>query len=328
MNEIKTTDQKFLNIETKMGIFISLAILGFIAIWFFIGKQKDMFSQKSNIYFITESAKNINQGANVTFSGFKIGKVSSVDLNNDDKVLVKLSINTSYINRLKKDSQAILTKELPIGQSVIEIMPGSKDSKQIGGNGFITFVKKPWFPAMSDEINTIPISFSKNPEMQALIKTLKNAFDNDFRPMMEDLKVTLKNFRKVSEDAQVTRQYLDNMYRNADNNLNALDLLIENLNDEIPLMIDKAHESLDSIKFMADDIRSVTIDAFDQITQVINQGSKLTNEAEIITEAVKQVWPISSKIKKMEKQKAKEAQKKIKEQELKEEDVIKTGPNN
>lgn len=306
MENRQSIDHKFLNIESRVAVFIFFAVVGTVAVWLLIAKQQHMFSAKKSVYFITESGKNLQQGVRVTFSGFRIGKINSVSLNDDDKVLVELSINSDYIKRIKKDSTATMTKELPIGESVIEIMPGSKESESIKENEYITFIKARWFPAGKDEINTIPISFANSPEMLDIIAKVKHGFKNDIEPIINDFKFTLQNFRTVSEDALVTRKYLDTMYLNADKNLNALDTLMTKLNKEIPEIIIKANDSLDSLKIMAEDIRDVTIKAFADITRVIDQGSKLTDDAMEITDAVKTVWPISSKIKKNAKLKAKE----------------------
>lgn len=319
MGERKTTDQKFLHIESRIAIFIFVAVAGMIAVWFFIGKQQHLFSPKKNVFFVTENGKNMQQGVSVTFSGFKIGKVSSVTLTDDNKVLVKMSIISDYIKRIKKDSEAMLTKELPMGESFIEIKPGSKDSAAIKDNEYITFVKARWFPAREDEISTIPISLANSPQVLDLIAEVKRSFNNDLGPIINDLKFTLKNFRSVSEDALVTRQYLDTMYLNANNNLNALDTLMTRLNKDIPEIVDKAHESFDSIKIMAEDIREVTINAFAELTHVIGKGSELAGDVKEITSAVKMVWPISSKIKKNAKRIAKEG---VKEEKAEKEETV------
>ncbi len=304
MTEIETTDQKFLHIESKVAVYLSVAFLGMIVVWFLISKQHHIFSSKKSIYFITESGKNLQSGVNVTFSGFKIGGVKRVTLTDDSKVLVELAINSNYIKRIKKDSKAILSKELPIAESFIEIIAGSKEAAEIEENDFITYVKARWFPVRSDEINSIPITMSLGPEMLEILTNVKYRFKNDIEPMIDNMKFTMENFRNVSKDALVTRQYLDDMYINTNKNLNSLEELMTELNTDIPLLIEAANESVNSIKIMAEDIREVSINAFDELTQMIQEGITITNDAKDISDAVKQVWPISSKIKKKEKDSA------------------------
>ncbi len=294
----KTIDNKFLSIEKRGGIFVIFAIIGIVAVAFFIGLQQNMFTPKVNIYFVSNSGKNIKTGAKVVFNGFKIGKISSVNLEEAGNVKAELSINRDYIKWIKKDSVARLMKELAIGDSIIDITKGSENTKIIAENDFIAFERARWFPAMEDEINTIPITLTNSPFITDIITELKTELQGEINPVLENVKLALKNFRTLSEDALITRQYLDSMYQNADSNLNELNTLVTQLNVDIPNIIKSVNKSLDSINLMATDFRKVTINAFAEIIEVINDGATILGETEDVVDAVKQIWPISSKIRK------------------------------
>ena len=328
MTPPKTIGHKFLNIEDRGGIFVILAVIGIITVAFFIGIQQSIFTPKVNIYFIANSGNGIKTGAKVVFNGFKIGKINNVNLEETGEVKAELTITSDYIEWIKKDSIARLTKGFAISDSIIEITPGSESAEKIEAAGLIRFERAKWFPATEDEINTIPISISNSPFIADMITALKNDLQSDTNPLLEDLKVTLKNFRTLSEyalktdfqsdikpalenvkvtlknfrtlseDALITRQYLDSMYKNADSNLNELNALVARLNIDIPEIIKGVNESLDNINLMATDFRKISIKAFSDIIAVIQEGAAMLDETEEIVDAVKQTWPISSKIKK------------------------------
>ncbi|MGR3177302.1 MAG: MlaD family protein [Candidatus Anammoxibacter sp.] len=184
---METTDQRFISVERKVGIFIWIAITGIIALVAFIGIKQGIFTAKQTLYFFSDSGKDIKSGQTITLSGFKIGKVKNVLLEDITKVKVELSIYSSYMKWIKADAKAVLTKELPIGEGIIEIIPGSKDREEIGENGIIAFEKVPWFAAMTSNLDPIPITVVDSPQMAALISSLKENLKIEMAPYWKTL---------------------------------------------------------------------------------------------------------------------------------------------
>lgn len=283
MKDKLTTDQRFLNIEKKIGIFIIIGTIGIIATIVFVGVQQDVFTTKNKLYFITDSGKNIKEGQTITLSGFKIGSVNKVLLEDIAKVNVELSINSEYMKWIKADAKAKLTKDLPIGESIIEIIPGSKNRGKVREGGVIGFEKVEWFAGMTKNLNPIPITVAKSLYMEKLFTDLKKDFQLEIDPLLTDIKYALKNLKIFSDESLETKDHINSMLKNVDNSLVSLNNLLGNLSSDIPVILNKLDESL-------------------EITQkLINEGLGVASDAKEITEALKQTWPISSHIKKKEK---------------------------
>lgn len=287
---METTDHRFKSVERKVGIFIWVAIIGMVALIAFIGIKQGIFTAKQTLYFFSDSGKDIKSGQTITLSGFKIGKVKNVLLEDITKVKVELSIYSNYMKWIKADAKAVLTKELPIGEGIIEIIPGSKGREEIGENGIIAFEKVPWFAAMTSNLDPIPITVVDSPQMAALISNLKENLKIEMAPVLEDFKHALKNLRKLSDESLETKDNVNSMLKNTDNALKNLEVLLAEFARELPIILKKTNIT------------------FDRTGEMIDEGIILLKGVKEVVDALKQTWPISSHIKKNAKKNAKKSE--------------------
>src|SRR5208283_2460249 len=107
---------------------------------------------KTSIYFIADSGYDINEGQAVKLSGFKIGKVRNITLEENAKVKVELSINRRYMKWVKIDSSAKLYREGVIGDSIIVIKAGSENSKEAVGSVMLPFTREKGIGEIAGEL--------------------------------------------------------------------------------------------------------------------------------------------------------------------------------
>lgn len=304
MKIMKETDQRFVNIEKKIGLFVLIAIIGMAAGIAFIGIQQDVFTPKTKIFFIADSGRDINEGQAVKLSGFKIGKVRRLSLDDIARVKVELSINKKYMKWIKTDTKARLTKEGLIGESIIEITPGSINAMRVEENGIIAFEREKGLTEMAEEL--------KN-EIKPALTDIKQIvrYVND---PQSDFKQTLKNLEKVTGDLSTTRQYLDFLFQNTDINLTAAikkidslldstkqtiadtDNVIKRFDKDVPNILDKVNKSMENVQKATEDIKKATERASPQIPSLLEKGNDLADGAKEVVGSVKQIWPISSYI--------------------------------
>ncbi len=292
MSKIKTTDQRFVNIEKKIGLFVLIVGIGIVAAIVFIGVQQDVFSSKKSVYFVADSGKDLKDGLFVTLSGFKIGKVKRVFLDDISKVKVELSINSDYMKWIKTDSKAKLTKELPIGEGIIEILPGSPDSGAIAENGVIEFAKEQWFSAMTKDIEPFPISIKDIPAMTKLFQEIKDEID----PMLPDLKLTLANLSKLTNSTVLLEG--EGVLKNANKSFNDVVSITSQLADKMPAIIDKLDSSLAGTDKLMESFEIVSSNILPQLSVLLDKGLEMTEDGEELVNALKKTWPISKQFKK------------------------------
>lgn len=262
MKIAKETDLRFANIEKKVGIFILVACFGIIAVFVFMGIQKDFFSYKKRIYFATDSGKDINAGQTVTLCGFKIGKVKRLLLDEFARVKVELSVNSKYMQWIKTDSKALLVKEFPMGTSVIEITPGSAGAGQVKENSILVFEREKWLTDIATTIKKIDTLVDSLSQTVAISNIMLGRLNKDIPHILQETKTSTRSIRR-----------------------------------NMPHIFYQTNKGLKEMQNIAKDMKEITQKMTPQIQAIIGKGETVTNDAKEIADAVKKIWPIRSHIK-------------------------------
>ncbi|MDI6727878.1 MAG: MlaD family protein [Thermodesulfovibrionales bacterium] len=308
MELMKETDERFIGIEKKIGLFVFIAIAGIVTAMAIIGIQHGVFTPRTKIYFIADSGQGINEGTAVKLSGFKIGKVARLSLDDVARVKVELSINTKYMKWIRTDSKARLFKEGFIGDSVIEITPGSEKAKQVTENGIIEFERAKGLGEIAEELKE---------EIKPVLSDVKEIIHYINNPQ-GDIKQTLKNLRKISEDLPETQQNLNALLKDANKGVNAttkkidsvldstkqtmitVDDLIKKVDKDIPNILEKTNKSLENIQKTTEEIKKATEQTAPKIPSMLKKGEDAAEGAKEITDSAKKIWPIRLFIKEPE----------------------------
>jgi len=305
MRLMRETDERFVNIEKKTGLFVLLAIAGLVFVFVFIGLGRDAFTRKASVFFVADSGKDMAEGMPVKLSGFRIGKLKRLSLDDIAKVSVELSINNKHMKWLRADSKARLIKEGLIGESVIEITAGSPSASGIGEGGTIAFERE-------KDIN----------EMVGELKTGVDSALTDIRRITGyiadpegDIRKTFGNLDRLSDEFLRTRKHLDALLLDTDRDIsttlgkvnafvNSADRTVADahsavgkLDRELPALLEKADKSLQNIQSASGDLKKLTSEAGPEISSLLDSGGELAEGAKEVIDSAKQVWPIRSHIK-------------------------------
>jgi phospholipid/cholesterol/gamma-HCH transport system substrate-binding protein len=169
---MQESDPRFANLERKVGAFLVASLLVIAGVVGYTGVRQGLFTPKARLSFTDQSGRDLAPGMEVVTRGFRIGKVSRVELTDAGVVAVTLSIDRHHLKRIRRDSTARLLAKVVVGSGKIEISPGS-----------------PGAPPMA-EGSVIP--FERDPDLQDIAKRV-----------MEDVKPVLHSVRSLIE-------YLDN----------------------------------------------------------------------------------------------------------------------
>ena len=139
---LQDDDVRFKGIEKKIGLFAIVAVFGILLTVAAIGIRQDLFSPKTRLFFVTDSAQGIESGMAVKLSGFKIGQVEKLELTDKARVKVTLSIIDRYMPMVRADSRARQVSEGVIGSNIIEIAPGTETAAVLTDNSQIEFARE------------------------------------------------------------------------------------------------------------------------------------------------------------------------------------------
>jgi len=181
---IREEDPRFRNLERKIGIFMATALAGVVIAGLLFGLQKDFFTKKYSLRFTADRGTGFAKGMSVKLSGFRIGRVTAISLNEQAMVDIIIEIDSDYRTWIRSDSTVKLVKEGLVGDSIIDISVGSADKPQLKDKESITYIKTKSLDEVAEEIaeKVKPvllevsdiISYINNPDGD-LKKTIRNA---------------------------------------------------------------------------------------------------------------------------------------------------------
>jgi len=100
------------NIERKVGLFILITTALIVASVVYIAYKKDVFTPTHTYTLSSKSGDNLTEGMPVVFSGFKIGKVEKLELNDNGLVMIRISVPRRHVKWLRTDTRFVLEKPI------------------------------------------------------------------------------------------------------------------------------------------------------------------------------------------------------------------------
>ena len=199
------------NIQFKVGLFIiitSVMILSFVG---YVAYKKGFFAKQHTYTLSSKSGENLTEGMPVVFSGFKIGRVDSLELNSDGLVMIKIKVTDQHIKWIRADSIFILEKPL-IGSARIYIATANLNSPPLPETVIPQIVE---VNDINDAIKNIKPILEKIGSIADNIETLiSNLADPD-----GDLSKILSNTRNVTLQADGILKKVDAMAEKTDEQL-------------------------------------------------------------------------------------------------------------
>jgi phospholipid/cholesterol/gamma-HCH transport system substrate-binding protein len=99
-------------IEFKVGLFITITTLLIVASIGYVAYKKGAFSQVYTYTLSSKTGDNLTEGMPVVYWGFNIGRVSSLELDEQGSVLIQLKIPERHNRVIRADSKFVLDKPL------------------------------------------------------------------------------------------------------------------------------------------------------------------------------------------------------------------------
>ena len=296
MTLLDDKDERFKNLFGKAAVFILLAALGMGLAFVWTGVKKGEFSAKSPIYFVADSGQDLSVGMPVKFSGFKIGKLDTLALDEQGRVQVKVDIESKYLGLIRQDAVMSLKKEGVIGDGVLEISRGAEDKPALAPGGKVRFER-----ASGLEQAVIDVKNRIMPILDDLHHTLHDP-DGDVRQI-------LKNLREFSAEMRGTRERLDRVLGRVDTDLNhEVEPLLQSLRKsaanaetlsgkldyDLPVMLKKADATMESLRQAGETINAAVQRAAPQLPVVMGKTRKLIGDTQEAVDSLSTHWPLKS----------------------------------
>jgi len=101
-----------LKTEWKVGFFIILTVLLILAGLGYMAYKKGIFQPENTYTLSSRTGDGLSVGMPLYFSGFKIGKISALELSDTGMVMMKIRVPTQHAKWIRSDSKFVLEKPL------------------------------------------------------------------------------------------------------------------------------------------------------------------------------------------------------------------------
>jgi phospholipid/cholesterol/gamma-HCH transport system substrate-binding protein len=129
------------NSKIKLGVFVSITIMLFIVMIYFIGKRQQLFSNTFRVSGIFFDISGLQVGNNVRFSGINVGIIENIQQVTDSTVQVDMLIMEDTRKFIKKNAVAIIGSDGLMGSKLIMIIPGATGKKIVMHNDVIETIQ-------------------------------------------------------------------------------------------------------------------------------------------------------------------------------------------
>lgn len=306
-----TEDSRFRHLRRKIAAFLLVALALVAAVVILIGREQDLFSRKYELGITVEKGTGFTRGMPVKLSGFRIGRVKSIALNESAKVDVLLQIDSRYQKWIRRDSRAKLVKEGLVGDMVVDVSVGTPAQAVLEDKERLGFEKTKGLDELADEVagKVRPvlvqlgdiIEYVNDPQGE-----LKQAIRN-----MNRLAANLDGTRRRADDLLVAgrRAVVDSSGR-AQVALDAVGTrleeagpLIERLNhsaslldQRLPTLLDKVDGTVGNLLEISRAGNAAAVRVFPQVPVLVDKTGDALDRSNRLLEGVSGMWPIRSAV--------------------------------
>lgn len=240
--------------EFKVGLFIVLTAIVILLSLLYLAYEKGFFEKVFTFTLSSKSGDGFTEGMPVVFSGFNIGKVHALELNDKGIVLIRIKIPERHVKWVKKDSTFILYRPL-IGASRIIVITNNLYSPQLPED------KIPEVEIVND-INDV---ITKVPP---LIEKITLIADN-----LETLSKNLANpkgdFNRILNSVTKVTDNLDNILKKVDKIADKTDTQLFGKDGTLPQINNILKDIIGKLKKL-----NTTVDNINKISQDASEGMK------------------------------------------------------
>jgi phospholipid/cholesterol/gamma-HCH transport system substrate-binding protein len=297
-------DPRFKHLEAVVGAFVIGALAAIVAVVLYIGSETDLFGEKYYLRFKSHSGTGIQKGMPVKLSGFRIGRIHGIELDDQAKVIVRMKIDGKYSRWIRSDSVATLLQEGLVGDSVIDVSVGSPGKPVLANDEFLPF---------EEEERMTDIALEMSESVKAVLEEVRQtvAYIND---PQGDIKRTLANVQQVTAGLDRTRRnadililaaaddtrragaVIDNLAAIADNVGRRLPPLLDNVSARLPALLDRVEGTVSNAEKISLEFRKAAEQAAPRVPPLLLGTEELVEDTDDVVKGMKKMWPLRKHI--------------------------------
>ena len=302
---LRDTDARFQWLGWRVAMFIAVGLICFAVLLGALALKQGYFASKTRLSFVAESGNGMNNGMQVRLSGFKIGVVDQVTLNDQAKVDVEMLIDDRYLKWVKPDSVALLQQDGLLGDHYIEVAGGTATAAPIQEGGKLVFA-----PAMGLSEIAADLRQRTIPVIDSVHETLEYVNDpkGDIHGMLNNLQQFSGELRETRKTLDQVLTHLDHVAKEelpatliasrkaaaqADQVLQKADRMASDVAAHVPDIITHANTAASNVASMTGTARQAVDEAAPRLPGLVRNADALVNTGNDLAEGASRSWPFN-----------------------------------
>ena len=286
----------------SLGLLLAITLAGGIAY------QHGVLTTRSQVYFLADDATGLSPGTPVRMSGFRIGKIATMQLQPDLSVKVVLAIESEPFSHLKADARAEIVRE-QLRPAAIDLRPGSAAEALNENDPRVAVRKRGTLTEIAEDLRTrlAPI-LDDVKELTGTARARRADIDailENAHAVTRDLAGTAKEMHALSQDlrsrvARIGAQgegVLGEANRSVvrlGNLIGQADRSLETVNTRLPAMLNKADATLTNLDAVMRDARTISSAAAKGVPDLMRNTAPLIDDSRETMQGLRESWPLRS----------------------------------
>src|SRR4051812_28504100 len=118
----------------RAGVFVLLGVIVFTFAIFALGQKSGLFTRRTTLYVSFSDISGMTVGTPVRLAGLEVGSVAELSFPaelDQKRTLVRLVVQTKYMNRIREDSRAFIGSNGLLGDKIVNISMGDPRSPRL-----------------------------------------------------------------------------------------------------------------------------------------------------------------------------------------------------
>ena len=264
------------------------------------------FVPKADIYFIADDVTGVAPGTTVRMSGFRIGKVASIELLPDLKVKVVLSIEEEIFGHLRTDARAIMVRE-QLKPVAIDLRAGKADGALPPADPKVAFTRRGTLNEVAEDLRTrlAPILDDVR-QLTGLVRERRDDLDavlGNVHTVSSEMASTARELHAMSahlrermaglgERTEATMIEANKSMVRVGGLIGQVEKSLEAVNARLPGMLGKAEDVLGHLDGVLRDGRVISSAAASAVPGALQAVPPLVDDAREMTLGLRQSWPV------------------------------------
>ncbi|MAO10538.1 MAG: ABC transporter permease [Flavobacteriaceae bacterium] len=295
--------QKSTSNKARVGFFVIIGTLVFVAALYFIGNRQHIFSKNIQVYAVFRNVNGLQMGNNVRYSGINVGTVGKIEMVDEATIVVQMMVEEKTGSFIKKDAIATIGSDGLVGSMVVNILPGKENLSAItSGDTIPTYSKI----GADDMLSTLNVTNENAALLTAdLLKITNKILQGEGAlgalitdsSLTKDIRATLVNLKQTTEGTNRLVGSLNRKFSKIDMENSAAGVLLKDsiVGDKIKQMVANLEQSSVVISETTQQLGSI-ISEIDTTENTFNYLMKNENLPKTIDSTMLEIKEASKKL--------------------------------